>query len=230
MCASALEIASNQLQFRLELLWRPGFTGTGTLHSLVIVLLTTSNEYSLCCCPPGPVSFLLSSPVSQLSSTPLSLAPFPSSRSFLFLSFLISSILILFYFPSSGFIRFYTQNHDHLPLILSARRPLFSLPASRPTYSTLNHRHLALLCLLSYSRSPRLPFVVLSALSSSENMVIGISKRGQLRNERALQDLIRTVPGNDRCADCQAMNPGMYCAVVPGPHHSARGNWLMLSA
>lgn len=39
-------------------------------------------------------------------------------------------------------------------------------------------------------------------------MVAGISKRQQLRNERALQDLVRSVPGNDRCADCQAMNPG----------------------
>ncbi|KAL2870177.1 putative GTPase activating protein for Arf [Aspergillus lucknowensis] len=39
-------------------------------------------------------------------------------------------------------------------------------------------------------------------------MVAGISKRQQQRNERALQDLIRSVPGNDRCADCSAMNPG----------------------
>lgn len=44
-------------------------------------------------------------------------------------------------------------------------------------------------------------------------MVIGISKRHQFRNERALQELIRTVPGNDRCADCQAMNPGVYCSL-----------------
>lgn len=35
-----------------------------------------------------------------------------------------------------------------------------------------------------------------------------ISKRQQARNERALQELIRTVPGNDRCADCSAKNPG----------------------
>ncbi|KAB8078332.1 hypothetical protein BDV29DRAFT_166518 [Aspergillus leporis] len=39
-------------------------------------------------------------------------------------------------------------------------------------------------------------------------MVAGMSKRQQFRNERALQDLIRSVPGNDRCADCEAMNPG----------------------
>ncbi|EME39339.1 hypothetical protein DOTSEDRAFT_75150 [Dothistroma septosporum NZE10] len=35
-----------------------------------------------------------------------------------------------------------------------------------------------------------------------------ISKRQQARNERLLQDLLRTVPGNDRCADCAAKNPG----------------------
>ncbi|KAF3398644.1 UBA domain-containing protein 3 [Talaromyces pinophilus] len=35
-----------------------------------------------------------------------------------------------------------------------------------------------------------------------------INKRQQARNERALHELIRTVPGNDRCADCQAGNPG----------------------
>ncbi|KAF4162858.1 hypothetical protein CNMCM6936_001490 [Aspergillus lentulus] len=35
-----------------------------------------------------------------------------------------------------------------------------------------------------------------------------VSKRQQQRNEKALQDLIRSVPGNDRCADCGAFNPG----------------------
>jgi hypothetical protein len=35
-----------------------------------------------------------------------------------------------------------------------------------------------------------------------------VSKRQQARNERALEDLIRTTPGNDRCADCGAKNPG----------------------
>jgi hypothetical protein len=36
-----------------------------------------------------------------------------------------------------------------------------------------------------------------------------INKRQQVRNERALQELIRTVPGNDKCAECGAKNPGM---------------------
>ncbi|KAH0541648.1 hypothetical protein FGG08_003879 [Glutinoglossum americanum] len=35
-----------------------------------------------------------------------------------------------------------------------------------------------------------------------------LSKRQQARNERALQELIKSVPGNDRCADCQTRNPG----------------------
>lgn len=39
-------------------------------------------------------------------------------------------------------------------------------------------------------------------------MASAISKRQQARNERILQDLIRSVPGNDRCADCAAKNPG----------------------
>jgi hypothetical protein len=39
-------------------------------------------------------------------------------------------------------------------------------------------------------------------------MTSAISKRQQARHEKTLQDLIRTVPGNDRCADCAAKNPG----------------------
>ena len=39
-------------------------------------------------------------------------------------------------------------------------------------------------------------------------MTVALSKRQQARNERALQELIKTVPGNDRCADCGARNPG----------------------
>lgn len=45
-------------------------------------------------------------------------------------------------------------------------------------------------------------------------MTAPISKRSQARNERAIQELIRTVPGNDRCADCQARNPGMSCDAL----------------
>ncbi|TKA76154.1 hypothetical protein B0A49_03728 [Cryomyces minteri] len=39
-------------------------------------------------------------------------------------------------------------------------------------------------------------------------MSSALSKRQQARNERTLQDLIKTVPGNDKCADCGARNPG----------------------
>ncbi|KAK5108252.1 hypothetical protein LTR62_008636 [Meristemomyces frigidus] len=34
-----------------------------------------------------------------------------------------------------------------------------------------------------------------------------ISKRQQARNERQLQDLLKSTPGNDRCADCATKNP-----------------------
>jgi hypothetical protein len=40
-------------------------------------------------------------------------------------------------------------------------------------------------------------------------MTLMLSKRQQARNEKALQELIKTVPGNDKCADCGAWNPGM---------------------
>lgn len=39
-------------------------------------------------------------------------------------------------------------------------------------------------------------------------MASSISKRQQARNERQLQELVHHVPGNDRCADCSAKNPG----------------------
>ncbi|KAI5298246.1 hypothetical protein KEM56_004213 [Ascosphaera pollenicola] len=35
-----------------------------------------------------------------------------------------------------------------------------------------------------------------------------LSKRQQARHERVLQQLLAAVPGNDRCADCDARNPG----------------------
>ena len=40
------------------------------------------------------------------------------------------------------------------------------------------------------------------------SMASALNKRQQARNERALQDLIKSVAGNDRCADCGARNPG----------------------
>ncbi|OMP81385.1 UBA domain-containing protein 3 [Diplodia seriata] len=39
-------------------------------------------------------------------------------------------------------------------------------------------------------------------------MSSALNKRQQARNERALQDLIKSTTGNDRCADCGARNPG----------------------
>jgi len=46
-----------------------------------------------------------------------------------------------------------------------------------------------------------------------------INKRQQARNEKILQDLIKGVPGNDKCADCGTRNPGNYIAFY---HLSAR--------
>jgi hypothetical protein len=39
-------------------------------------------------------------------------------------------------------------------------------------------------------------------------MASALNKRQQARNERTLQELIQTVPGNGTCADCGARNPG----------------------
>ncbi|KAH8633458.1 hypothetical protein IG631_12092 [Alternaria alternata] len=42
-------------------------------------------------------------------------------------------------------------------------------------------------------------------------MASALNKRQQARNERTLQELIKTVPGNGTCADCGARNPGKLC-------------------
>jgi hypothetical protein len=47
-----------------------------------------------------------------------------------------------------------------------------------------------------------------AAIVASATMTAAWSKRQQARNERALQELIKNVPGNDVCADCGARNPG----------------------
>lgn len=48
-------------------------------------------------------------------------------------------------------------------------------------------------------------------------MPLGISKRQQQRNEKTLAELIRTIPGNDRCADCDALTPGTLPRCDPMP-------------
>ena len=45
-------------------------------------------------------------------------------------------------------------------------------------------------------------------------MPSALSKRQQARNERTLQELITSVAGNDRCADCGARNPGELSHVI----------------
>ena len=55
-------------------------------------------------------------------------------------------------------------------------------------------------------------------------MTTALSKRHQARNERALQELIKTVPGNDRCADCGARNPGVFHPRTPFKAHGLIGN------
>ncbi|GAW25852.1 putative uba ts-n domain-containing protein [Rosellinia necatrix] len=49
-----------------------------------------------------------------------------------------------------------------------------------------------------------------------------MSKRQQARNERALQDLVQTVAGNNTCADCGARNPFGYLPVHAMRRHPSQ--------
>lgn len=40
------------------------------------------------------------------------------------------------------------------------------------------------------------------------------SKRQQARNEKALQELVQSVSGNNACADCKTRNPGVYALLT----------------
>jgi hypothetical protein len=51
-------------------------------------------------------------------------------------------------------------------------------------------------------------------LRDSFTMSGALSKRQQARNERTLQELIKTVPGNNSCADCGTSNPGESCVIA----------------
>lgn len=108
---------------------------------------------------------------------------------------ILSSICICtFWSPSSS--QFTCLIWNDLPL----GRQLNPSPPWEPEffpYSTLYYCHF--FCLLIYSCNYYF-FCI---------MAPGISKREQARNEKTLAELIRTIPGNDRCADCDALSPGM---------------------
>lgn len=52
--------------------------------------------------------------------------------------------------------------------------------------------------------------IVATRFSSRNPMASALNKRQQARNERTLQELIKSVPGNGVCADCSARNPGEW--------------------
>lgn len=54
-------------------------------------------------------------------------------------------------------------------------------------------------------------------------MTSALSKRQQARNEKALQDLVHNVSGNNLCADCHARNPGLSKTSLYSTHLT----WLL---
>lgn len=61
---------------------------------------------------------------------------------------------------------------------------------------------------LQHRRPTELALPVQLHISAAAAPPVAMNKRQTARNERALQDLLK-VPGNDRCADCFARNPGL---------------------
>lgn len=68
-----------------------------------------------------------------------------------------------------------------------------------------------------------IPPLSLISFSNGLDMASLVSKRQQARNEKALQELISSVAGNDRCADCAAKNPGMSRAPTDAIRSLIRG-------
>jgi hypothetical protein len=87
------------------------------------------------------------------------------------------------------------------PFVLCPCSALCSAPLRRPG-------PLALLPRCRSLATATTPTPRLDASKPVPSVMSVINKRQQARNERALHDLIKSVPGNDRCADCAAKNPG----------------------
>ncbi len=69
------------------------------------------------------------------------------------------------------------------------------------------------ICIYPINQQEGLVLLHHARLAKGKTMAALMSKRQQARNERALQDLVQSVPGNNTCADCGARNPCMFCSA-----------------
>jgi hypothetical protein len=77
---------------------------------------------------------------------------------------------------------------------------------SHPPAANVTHAHIRSGCWSHLAQHP--PHASCSIANLSLRVMAGaLSKRQQARNEKVLQDLVRSVPGNSQCADCHALNP-----------------------